>query len=193
MHLTTGRSESGLTLLEVLIAVLVFAFGLLGIAGLQASALGNNFVSYQYTQAAILAQSMVERMRANRQGLVETDYSLSAGISPTAQVDCSGGNCKAAADQARWDMAVWYTAVTGNAVTNVPTLTAKDSSARLSGALPGGATAISCPVVFAENEICTVSIYWDSNRNVSATSANRYNCDPDDSTALRCLRLAFTP
>ncbi len=195
MHLNLPRPslQSGLTLLEVLIAVLVLAIGLLGIAGLQTSALSNNFVSYQYTQSAILAQSMLERMRANRQGVVDGDYNLAAGAAPSAGVNCSGGNCKAALDQANWDMAVWYAEVTGTAVTNAPQLNPKDSSATPSGAIPSSAASISCPTPYSENEICTISLYWDANRTVAAGSTTKYSCNPNDPNALRCFQLAFTP
>lgn len=193
-----ARAQAGLTLLEVLIAVLVLAIGLLGIAGLQTSALTNNFVSYQYTQAAILAQSMLDRMRANRQGVVDGDYQLVAGSAPSAPAtDCSSGGCTAALDQATWDMAVWYGQVTGATVSSkAPKLSPQDSSSKAAAAIPNSAASISCPATYAENEICTISVYWDANRTVDTsggTNTTKYSCNPSDSNALRCFRLAFTP
>ena len=60
LHLQTGVS-----LLEVLIAVLVLSVGLLGIAGLQTANLRNTQSAHQRTIAVLLASSMGERIRAN--------------------------------------------------------------------------------------------------------------------------------
>ncbi len=55
----------GFSLLEVLIAVLVFSLGLLGVAGLMVLSVRTNHSAYLRTQASFLAESMVNRMRAN--------------------------------------------------------------------------------------------------------------------------------
>lgn len=55
----------GFTLLEVLVAVLVLSFGLLGIAGLLLSTVQNNTIAAQRTTATFLAQDMADRMRQN--------------------------------------------------------------------------------------------------------------------------------
>jgi len=59
------RKSSGFTLLEVLIALLVFSLGLLGMAGLLIVAVKTNHSAYLRTQASFLAQSMGDRMRGN--------------------------------------------------------------------------------------------------------------------------------
>ncbi|MHB9119600.1 MAG: type IV pilus modification protein PilV [Burkholderiales bacterium] len=60
--------ESGFTLLEVLISLLILSFGLLGLAGLQAHGLRNNHSAYLRSQASLLAYDMSDRMRANAAG-----------------------------------------------------------------------------------------------------------------------------
>lgn len=55
----------GFTLLEVLIALLIFSLGLLGLAGLMVVSVKTNQSAYLRTQASFLAQSMADRMRAN--------------------------------------------------------------------------------------------------------------------------------
>jgi type IV pilus assembly protein PilV len=181
------RRQSGITLIEVLIAVLVLAIGLLGIAGLQTSAMTTNYTSYQYTQASILAQSMLERIRANRAAYANGNsyYNLSAGTAPTAGTDCSSGTCSAQ-DQANWDMGVWYAQITGNAVTNVKSLTASSSGGAV-GILPSGAGSIVCdnPLPTTAPGKCLITVYWDPGR--SATN-NDYSCS--GSTALHCFRLS---
>jgi type IV pilus assembly protein PilV len=55
----------GFTLLEVLVAVLVLSFGLLGIAGLLLATVQNNTIAAQRTSATFLAQDMADRIRSN--------------------------------------------------------------------------------------------------------------------------------
>jgi type IV pilus assembly protein PilV len=200
-----SQRQSGITLLEVLIAVLVLAIGLLGIAGLQTSALTNNFVSYQYTQAAILTQSMVERMRANRLGVIGSAgtsyYALSAGSAPAPSVNCSNGGCTNPSDQAKWDMAVWYNEVTGGSVSNAPQLdpTNSGTTTTATSTLPNSATSImccpgasACPKDAATSiQFCTIAVYWDPNR--TAGSSPTYTCNPSVTSDLRCFQLGFTP
>lgn len=59
------QHQTGVSLLEVLIAVLVLSVGLLGIAGLQTANLRNTQSAHQRTVAVLLATSMGERIRAN--------------------------------------------------------------------------------------------------------------------------------
>ena len=56
--------ENGSTLIEVLVALLIMAVGLLGMASLQILSLRSTYDAYLRTQASILAVDMVERMRA---------------------------------------------------------------------------------------------------------------------------------
>jgi len=55
----------GFTLIEILVTVIVLSIGLLGLAGLQATALKFNSTAYQRSQATILAYDIAEQMRAN--------------------------------------------------------------------------------------------------------------------------------
>jgi type IV pilus assembly protein PilV len=59
------KVQRGATLLEVLIAVLVLAVGLLGVAALQAGALRNSESSFERSQATILSYSLLDAMRAD--------------------------------------------------------------------------------------------------------------------------------
>ena len=64
----------GFTILEVLIALLVFSLGLLGMAGLLVISVKTNHSAYLRTQAAFMAQSMGDRMRANVPRVWVGDY-----------------------------------------------------------------------------------------------------------------------
>lgn len=60
-----SRTQRGVSLIEVLIALLITAVGLLGFAALQARALQSTEESYSRAQAAAIAQDMVERQQSN--------------------------------------------------------------------------------------------------------------------------------
>lgn len=64
------RKQTGFTLIEVLVAVVVLSVGLIGIAGMQTKSLQFNRSAYFHTQATVLTHDMIERMRANPQGLL---------------------------------------------------------------------------------------------------------------------------
>ncbi|MGY6587092.1 MAG: type IV pilus modification protein PilV [Wenzhouxiangella sp.] len=60
------KSSKGVTLIEVLIAVLVLSVGLLGLGALQGVALQSGQLSYQRTQATNLAYRVADEFRAHR-------------------------------------------------------------------------------------------------------------------------------
>ena len=63
------RRDGGFSLVEVLVALLVLAIGLLGLAALQAQGLRFNHDAYVRTQATNLAYDIVDRMRVNNTNL----------------------------------------------------------------------------------------------------------------------------
>ncbi len=95
----------GFSLLELLVAVLVVAVGLLGIAGLQLASAQNNRGALERSLATFLAEDMLERARANP----TVDYSVAAGA-PGTFVNCLAGNCSSA-ELAQFDVAAWKCAL----------------------------------------------------------------------------------
>ena len=71
--------QSGFTLLEILVAMLVMAIGLLGLAGLMTSSMRNNLSASHRTQATWMAYDIVDRMRANRVTAVTGGYATPMG------------------------------------------------------------------------------------------------------------------
>ena len=67
--------KKGFTLIEVLIGLVILAFGLLAIAGMQITSIRGNFFSSNMTQASILAQDRLEVLR----NLNWSDAPLSVG------------------------------------------------------------------------------------------------------------------
>ena len=97
---------SGFSLLEALITAIVLAIGVLGMAGLQGHALGNNNSSYLRSQAVVMAYDMMDRMRANRNAAtVSGNYARDFGDVVPTQV-CTVTACSAAqmaeADEKEW-------------------------------------------------------------------------------------------
>jgi len=56
------RGSQGFTLLEVVIAMLILAIALLGLAGLQVVAVQGNSLASQMTEATMLAQDQLEQL-----------------------------------------------------------------------------------------------------------------------------------
>ena len=113
-----ARTQRGVSLLEVMVAVFILAVGVLGIAGLQVTGKRGNFESVQRTTATYLAQDLVERIRANRANLsVYTNagagrtLALNADDGLTA-TDCGGASCDGAS-LAMYDLHQFTQAVAG--------------------------------------------------------------------------------
>ena len=60
------RGAAGFSLIEVLVAIVLLSIGMLGLSALQARATLMGIESYQRTQALLLAQDMLDRIRANK-------------------------------------------------------------------------------------------------------------------------------
>jgi type IV pilus assembly protein PilV len=59
----TADNSNGFTLIELLVAVTILAIGLLGVAGMQSTALRENSSSHARTSAAALASGIMEEIR----------------------------------------------------------------------------------------------------------------------------------
>ena len=96
--------QRGVSLIEVMMAVLIFSIGLLGLAGLMIMATRSNQAGYQFTQVSYLAHNMADRMSANPIGVWNGSYNNTAYPVSTTQ-DCSGG-CTPA-QLATYDQQMW--------------------------------------------------------------------------------------
>ena len=77
-------SQQGFSLIEILVAVLVIAIGLLGVAGMQLIGLKGNQQSFSKNQAAHHAQAILEKMRGNPAGVISNKY-----IFDSSTYDCA--------------------------------------------------------------------------------------------------------
>lgn len=69
-----GCRQQGFTLLEVLIAMVVIAVGLLGLLAMQVYSVKGNDSAYLRSQATILAYDLVDTMRAGHEATMDGDY-----------------------------------------------------------------------------------------------------------------------
>ncbi|TGG91085.1 type IV pilus modification protein PilV [Natronospirillum operosum] len=67
--LSAAERQRGVSLIEVLVAVVILAVGLLGLAALLGNAMQSNQHAQGRTQAVFLASDMMERLRANRNNI----------------------------------------------------------------------------------------------------------------------------
>ena len=74
LHRGRASRQSGASLLEVLVSVLILAIGLLGIAALQSITLKNTQSSSERTAAIIQSYAMLDMMRANRDAARAGNY-----------------------------------------------------------------------------------------------------------------------
>lgn len=125
--------QSGATLLEVLITVLVLATGLLAMGALQTRSLQFNQSAYMRSQANIMAYDIVDRIRLNRgnKSTNATAYNV--------DYDASSASANA---RAREDITAWR-----NAMKKV---------------LPDAKGKIECvdAAAVATTRVCTISIKW---------------------------------
>ena len=64
----------GVTLIEVLVAIVITSIGILGFASLQFLGLNSNQSAYYRSQASFIASDLSERMRANIDGMNANAY-----------------------------------------------------------------------------------------------------------------------
>lgn len=104
-------SHKGFTLVEVLVALLVLAIGLLGMATLMMTSLQSSQNAYLRSQVSVLAQDLVERMRTNRaQAITSDNYELTTSAPATTKPNCSAAGCSPI-EQAQLDLHDWRAAL----------------------------------------------------------------------------------
>lgn len=95
-----GRAdERGMMLIEVLVAMLVCAFGLLGFVAMQARASTVESEALQRGQALVLMQDMLSRISANR---AVADSYVTAGVIGAGAVEDCAGKTGAQLDLCEW-------------------------------------------------------------------------------------------
>lgn len=143
------RKTRGFSLIEVMVALLIFSIGLMGMAGLMVLSVKTNQSAFLRTQASFLAQAMADRMRSNM-GLINS-YNGSYSAATAGADPCAGGAVCAPADMVARDQAVWSQQLV-DSLPN-PTATVGCAGAVLGTPAHLGASPYS--------GLCTLTIQWD--------------------------------
>lgn len=98
--------QQGVSLIEVLVAVLIFSIGMIGLAGLLVLATRANHGAYLRTQVTYMAQNMADRMSANPIGVWKGSYNSDAYPLDTATVPTCASGCTPA-QLATHDQKLW--------------------------------------------------------------------------------------
>lgn len=163
MNTSISHSQRGTTMIEVLVTLVVIAFGLLGMAGLQVRLQMSEMESYQRSQALFLLNDMANRIATNRGSAIS--YVTTAASPLGAGMTCP----TVTATVAQSDLAEWCNALQGAGETTGGGITKI-------GTLVGGR---GCVELVGSDYLVTV--VWQGNTPISAPpasvacGANSYN------------------
>jgi type IV pilus assembly protein PilV len=107
------KVQSGLALIESLVAIIVMALGILGILGLQMRTLADTQTGVRRAQAIRLIEDISERMKVNPNALLsinEFESGYDEKGSALKVSDCDSTACTPA-EQAKYDLKQWKTMV----------------------------------------------------------------------------------
>lgn len=100
------RLTRGISLVEVLVALLILSLGLLGFASLQAANLNLGNEAWLRSQATVMASDMIDRIRGNSATFEAGQYDHAFGAVAPAGRDCSAVDCNPI-ELADYDLAGW--------------------------------------------------------------------------------------
>lgn len=111
----------GFTLIEVLVALAVLSLGLLGLAALQTR--GQQFTQEAYfvTQATVLANQIMDRIRLNANYANTSNFTYAVSI-PTSSTDCVTKACSNE-ETRNHDLFIWGKALRDNLPNGTGTIT----------------------------------------------------------------------
>lgn len=148
----TRHRQHGFSLLEVLIALVVLSIGLLGLAGLQANGLKNNNSAYQRSQANLMVNEILDRIRANRAGLAAGSYDDPFSGGTPSDPGCISSGCTPA-QLAAYDAFLWQ--------------------GQVASILPSGVGDISGS---GADSVFTITIMWDDDRDGAGSDCTDLTC-----------------
>lgn len=154
-------SQQGFTLIEVLFAVLILSVGILGMAGLQVTSVQENRSALLRAQAVQLANSMLDRLRANP---TATYQSVTYADAPSTVTNCMANSCDVA-QMAAFDTTEWQCSINSTDAKNVPYPAC--TALGITGQLPGGAGQME---IAGANRFVQVSVRWQDSPKGSTSS-----------------------
>ena len=147
--------QKGFSLLEVAIATIIVAIGLVGIASLQLTSNVYSEASLQRSHASVLAREIFERMRVNHVVAKAGNYDIAS--LPTATDRCGGADTNCTVEQLKdHDLTVW--------------------SFRVRSLLPGSDAVITTSEDDGQMPVdVAVTLLWDQNRGQSPQASETFN------------------
>ena len=155
------RRAGGFGLIEVMVSLVVIAIGLLGVAKLNALAIGNTRNSGSRAVAAIYIGSLSAAMHANGQ-YWQVPGTATANVTATATVTAPGGVLTVDSTLAAQSLDCGYSASNTAPSCSAVQMAAYDLrgwSASLAQ-LPSGSGAVSCTTATTAPVTCTITVNW---------------------------------
>ena len=115
--LHSRRGAAGSSMIELLVSILIFAFGMLGMIGMQNRTLGYGQMSLLRSQAAALTDDMMDRLRTDRANAVVGNWEITLG-QPASDFN---GTSLAQTDRSDWLTQVAALLPSGQASVHVTT------------------------------------------------------------------------
>ncbi len=170
------KRQSGIAMIEVLVTMVVFAIGALGLAAMQITSLKYNKDSAVRSKATLLSLELSDRMRANMAAVKAGNYTRNEGYAaavgdkPAAPGCGNNGTECSPANMATLDLSDWTTSIANT--------------------LPGGAGAL---LPTANNfEAFSIVVMWKEKALVDANSTDS-TCPTPAVVGVRCLSTPFIP
>lgn len=171
IHSDSGRiralapsEESGFTLIEILVAIVILSIGLLGVASMQVQGLRNNQSAYLRTQATLLAYDMADRMRTNSQEAIDGTYdnfNSSGVVPPDPQCITNVAGCSSL-NLALTDLHEWADRING---TDESTILLPSAQGRI---IRGNDTAFTIEISWQEKQ-------WDDDTQLDQVSTQTFS------------------
>jgi len=146
------NSQRGMTLIEVMIAMIILGVGILGVSGMQVISLQQNRSALFRGEATQLANDLMDRVRVN----IDVNYNALIDADPTTATSCEVNECNPVG-MAAFDISQWKCSI--NSVDSAgDTYTACDTYG-IDGSLPLGAGAVALV-----SGVYEVTVQWSDDR-----------------------------
>jgi type IV pilus modification protein PilV len=181
--------KNGIALFEVLITLIVFAVGMLGVFSMQIASKKTNYEAAQRSEATLLANDILQRIQNSGMSHddIKTHYfdNISGTYKPVSATrvivnsqdtlpsvtDCYSNSCTAT-QVAMFDLSQWHRVIKGSDINAVD-----DTNTKISGAVvPGLAKAIGC-LLITDSKMVQVSVVWRAMSPVKRDGSNLANSD----------------
>lgn len=186
-------SQSGATLIEAMISILIMSIGLLGIAGLQVNAISYQKSAWSTHRVAEVSADFAERLRANPTGAKNGSYLYSANYATSTSATLTSNNCRATGT---------YCSTASIAADDISALLTKtrtilpSGSAQVEGSYSAG---FILTVMYRDKDFidpATGNAMSSTTCSAASTGTDWRNCCPTTAAApagVRCRRLTILP